>query len=128
MSPPSPDWIAHHALWSPDKAAAIDLHSGRRFSYAEFNGRCERLASFLAAECGVGRGDRVGILAHNSTDIFELQFACRKIAAIFVPLNWRLAEAELGSIVADADLSVLIHGALLHGDGEAGSGVRRSGG
>ncbi len=110
MSPPSPDWIAHHALWSPDKTAAIDLHSGRRFSDAEFNSRCERLASFLAAECGVGRGDRVGILAHNSTDIFELQFACPKIAAIFVPLNWRLAEAELGPIVADADLSVLIHG------------------
>ena len=76
MSLPSPDWIAHHALCSPNKAATIDLHSGRRFSYAEFNGRCERLASFLAADCRVRRGGRVGFLAHNSTDIFELQFAC----------------------------------------------------
>jgi fatty-acyl-CoA synthase len=110
MSADASDWIAHHALWSPDKVAVIDLHSGRRFSYAEFNRRCDRLASFVTGECVVGPGDRVGVLAYNSTDIFEVQFACPKVGAIFVPLNWRLAEAELGAIVADADLRVLIHG------------------
>ncbi|NNM72805.1 acyl-CoA synthetase [Enterovirga aerilata] len=106
----SPDWIAQHALWSPGKIATIDLHSGRRWTYAELDGRCERLASFLSAECGVSVGDRVGVLAHNSTDLFEVQFACPRIGAIFVPLNWRLADAEMRQIAADAGLSVLIYG------------------
>lgn len=105
----SPDWIAHHALTRPDTLAALDLQSGRRFTYAEMNRRCDRLASFLQVEHGVGRRDRVGVLAHNSTDIFEIQFACRKLGAIFVPLNWRLAVSELEAIAADAGLSVLIH-------------------
>ncbi len=31
------DWIAHHAMRTPAKAASIDLFSGRSFSYAEMD-------------------------------------------------------------------------------------------
>ena len=81
------DWLARHAARTPGKLAAVDLASGRRFTYAEFNGRAGRLAHFLARGPGVGRGDRIGVLAHNSTDLFEMQFACAKLGAIFVPCN-----------------------------------------
>jgi fatty-acyl-CoA synthase len=42
--------------------------------------------------------------------VFELQFACQRAGAIFVPLNWRLAPEELQFIAADAGASVLFHG------------------
>ena len=46
----------------------------------------------------------------NDTDVFELQFACRRLGAIFLPLNWRLAVPELEFIAKDAGPVVLIHG------------------
>ena len=46
----------------------------------------------------------------NDTDVFELQFACRRLGAIFLPLNWRLAVPELEFIAKDARPVVLIHG------------------
>jgi fatty-acyl-CoA synthase len=60
--------------------------------------------------CRVGRGDHVAVLCHNSTDIFEIQFACRKIGAVFLPLNWRLSKAEITTIVENAAPKVLFHG------------------
>ena len=57
-----------------------DLATGRSFTYGEFNHRVGRLASGLRARFGVTRGDRVAVLAHNSSDLFELQFACARSA------------------------------------------------
>ncbi len=104
------DWVAHHAGRTPAKPAAVDLASGRRFCWAAFDDRVGRLAAGLAKRHGVGRGDRVAVLAHNSTDVFELQFACWRLGAVFVPLNWRLAAAELAPVLALAEPRVLLHG------------------
>ena len=84
---PAEDWIAHHARCSPWAPAAHDLASERRFTYAELDERVTRAALWLAASFGIGRGDRVAVLSHNDTDVFELQFACRRHGAIFLPLN-----------------------------------------
>jgi fatty-acyl-CoA synthase len=105
------DWVAHHAMRTPHKIAQIDLHTGRRFTYAEMNERVGRLAHHLAAELGILRGDRVAILAPNSTDYMEVQFACGRTGAVFLPLNWRLAVPELEFIVGDAGPKALIYDA-----------------
>ena len=104
------DWIAHHARFMPQAAAAHDLASGRRFTYAAFDDRIGRAARWLKAAFGVRQGDRVAVLSMNDTDVFELQFACRRLGAIFLPLNWRLAVPELEFICKDATPTVLIHG------------------
>jgi acyl-CoA synthetase (AMP-forming)/AMP-acid ligase II len=57
---------------------------------------------------GVGVGDRVALLTKNCAECFELMFACNKIGAILTGLNWRLAPAEIQSIVADAMPTVII--------------------
>jgi fatty-acyl-CoA synthase len=41
--------------------------------------------------------------------MFELQFACMRLGAMFVPFNWRLAIAELVDICLDAEPKVLVH-------------------
>ena len=104
------DWIAHHARYSPHREAMHDLASDRRFTYAGLDERVSRAALWMRDRLGVGRGDRVAVLAHNDSDVFEVQFACRRLGAIFLPLNWRLAVPELEFICGDAAPRVLLHG------------------
>jgi fatty-acyl-CoA synthase len=105
------DWIAHHAANRGHVTAMIDLATGRDFIYAAFDDRVGRLASGLRARYGIARGDRVAVLAHNSSDLFEIQFACGRLGAVFVPMNWRLTVPELTFIVGDCSPVVLMHDA-----------------
>lgn len=109
MSIPYYDCIAHHAMRRPDLLAAVDLATGRHHTYQAFNERIARLAGSLRRNHGIAAGDRVAILAPNSTDTFDVQFACGRLGAIFVPLNWRLANPELLAILADCTPAMLIY-------------------
>lgn len=102
MSLIASDWIAFHADRTPNKLAMIDQLTGRQYTYQQMHERCGRLAAFLRDEWGVQVGDRVAILAKNCTEYFEFQFACMRVGAMMLPLNWRLAEAELVFILNDA--------------------------
>src|SRR5437868_11927886 len=102
------DWITHHAEVRGDKTALVDLATQRRLSYRTLDQRIDRLASHLAG-LGVRRGERVAVLAPNTTDILEVQFACFRLAAIFVPLNTRLTVHELQFILGDAAPVVLVY-------------------
>ncbi|UCF61239.1 MAG: long-chain fatty acid--CoA ligase, partial [Anaerolineaceae bacterium] len=103
------DWLKRHAERTPDKLALVDAITGRRFSYAQFNERANRLASFFKDTLGLEQGDRVSILAQNSSDYYEVLFACSKIGAILNTLNWRLVVPELEFIVGDCSPRVLIY-------------------
>ncbi|NWD66885.1 long-chain fatty acid--CoA ligase [Pseudomonas gingeri] len=102
------DPIAHHARVAPQRLALIDIATDRSFTYAAFDDRVGRLANAMRLVFGVQRNDRVVVLSKNSSDVFELQFACWRIGAIFVPVNWRLTAAELGFIVGDAAPRLLV--------------------
>jgi fatty-acyl-CoA synthase len=98
--------IARNAAFTPDKPA---IHfEGETLSYAAFNTRIEATAKALKTECGVGRGDRVAILSLNRPDYLVLLYACARLGAIMVPLNWRLAVAEQLFILSDASVKVLV--------------------
>ena len=107
------DWIAHFGRRTPNKTAAIDLASGRRFTYAEFDARISRLATHLRDQLKIARGDRVAVLALNNTDTLEVQFACGRLGAVFLPLNTRLTVPELHYIVGDAAPKAMVHDADL---------------
>ncbi|WFU17291.1 long-chain fatty acid--CoA ligase [Bradyrhizobium sp. CB3481] len=107
------DWIAHFGRRTPDKIAVIDLATDRRLSYEQFDARISRLATHLREALGVKRGARVAVLALNTTDTLEVQFACGRLGAVFLPLNTRLTVPELQFIVGDASPSVMIHDADL---------------
>jgi len=102
------DWAAGQAAMQPNKIAIKDLDTHRQFTYQQLNERSESLAAWLQ-DHGVEVGCRVAILARNCAEFFELQFACGKIAAIAVPLNWRLTEKELDYIVNDCSPTVLLY-------------------
>src|ERR1051325_126079 len=106
--PPYYDWIAHHAHRRPKQLAINDLQTNRKFTYADLHRRADQLAGWLTAR-GIGRGDRVALLAPNCAEYFELQFACGRLGAIMLPLNWRLTVSELEYILGDAAPRLLIH-------------------
>ena len=114
--PPYYDWIAHHAHRRPKQLAINDLQTNRTFTYAELHRRTDRLAGWLAAQ-GIGKGDRVALLAPNCAEYFELQFACGRLGAIMLPLNWRLTVPELDYILGDSTPKLLIHDKALRAAG-----------
>src|ERR1700758_3486904 len=99
------DLIERNAAFAPDKPAIV--FAGESLSYAAFTGRIEQTARALKAELGVGRGDRVAILSLNRPDYLVLLYACARLGAMLVPLNWRLAAAEQLFILSDASVKVL---------------------
>jgi fatty-acyl-CoA synthase len=109
MSIPYYDCIAHHAMRQPDSLAAVDLATGRQHTYRAFDDRICRLAGSFQSRFGIAPNDRIAVLAPNTTDTFEVQFACGRIGAIFVPLNWRLANPELRAILADCAPAMLVY-------------------
>ena len=56
---------------------------------------------------GVGTGDRVAILSLNSDRYYEYYFAVPWAGAVFVPINTRLAPAEMVYWLNDSESSVL---------------------
>ena len=85
-------WIERWADFHPDKTAI--RFEGREISYAALNARIRRTAASMRESLGVGYGDRVAFLGFNSPDMLALLFACARLGAMLVPLNWRLAPPE----------------------------------
>lgn len=104
-----PDLLARRAELSPDVVAIEDVARGKRLTYAELDDAGRRTASFLL-EQGIGAGDRVAILCRNRPEFFELLFACARVGALLVPLNWRMPSPELDALIADAEPKLLVYG------------------
>ncbi|MBV8924431.1 MAG: long-chain fatty acid--CoA ligase [Bradyrhizobium sp.] len=98
--------IERNAAFAPDRPAL--RFEGETLSYGALAARIEGTARALKSEIGVGRGDRVAVLSLNRADYLVLLYACARLGAILVPLNWRLAVAEQLFILSDAAAKVLV--------------------
>ena len=101
------DWLEHHAYRSGERLAICDIETEQKLTYRQLNDRSARLATYLHT-LGVERDKRVALLLPNCVEFFEIQFACAKLGAICVPINWRLAVRELQHVLDDCDPSILI--------------------
>ena len=102
------DWITHHAANRSSKQAIREVETGRSFTYGDLDRRIDAMAAYLRS-VGVGRGDRVAVLAQNGVEYFDVQFACARTGAICVLLNWRLTVPELEYIINDSSPTVMVH-------------------
>jgi fatty-acyl-CoA synthase len=102
------DWLNQHENVRGDKVAIHDLDTGVKSTYKQLNQRAKRLAAHWQAK-GIKKGDRVALLIRNCTAFFEVQFACSKIGAICLPLNWRLTANELAYILGDSTPDVMVY-------------------
>ncbi|MCQ6275243.1 long-chain fatty acid--CoA ligase [Bacillus sp. V3B] len=100
------DWIENRARLTPTAEAIVDVEQKRSWTFSEVNKRSMATASWLKKQ-GVSKGDRVALLSPNHISYFDLLFACVKLGAIFVPINWRLAADEMDYILQDCTPKVI---------------------
>jgi len=100
------DLIDRNAAFTPGTTAL--RFEGATLSYADLSERIALAARALKSQLGVGRGDRVAILSLNHPDYLVLLYACARLGAMLLPLNWRLAPPEQVFILSDASAKVLV--------------------
>ena len=109
MLPPTRlDFVAHFARVSPNKLAVNDLTQSLRFTYAELEASVQKATVALIEAAGDPRGERIVVVARNRVEMLIVHFACIRCGAIFVPVNWRLAAAEVAHILADCRPALII--------------------
>ncbi|WP_245005046.1 AMP-binding protein [Paraburkholderia sacchari] len=97
----------------PQRAAFVC--GAQRLTYAEIDERATRVASGLRSR-GMGRGDHVGIALYNSAEYIETLFACCKIGAVPVNVNYRYVAAELEYLFSTLDFKALVYGEAFAGE------------
>ncbi|OHV06900.1 class I adenylate-forming enzyme family protein [Mycobacterium talmoniae] len=103
------DVVSYHRRSRPDAPAIEDAQTGAVLTWRALEERVAGLAGALADDLDVSKGDRVAVLANNDPWVLIVQFACMRLGAIFVPLNFRLARAELEFLCIDSEPAVLIY-------------------
>ncbi len=105
------DYLGRREVYSPDKMAIIDAGKDPawRLTYRQMNERANRFANWLRDTAGIGKGDRVAILARDGVEHLDCFFACSKLGAIHTALNWRLHWRELASIIENTTPKALIY-------------------
>ncbi len=102
------DWAAKWAVYSPDKIAIREHERDRTCTYSQLNRLGNRLVHYLRSEYNLQKGDRVAILAEFSIEYIIAFSAAQKAGIILVPLNYRLASAEIGYLLHDSAPALLI--------------------
>ncbi|KGM45098.1 long-chain-fatty-acid--CoA ligase [Neobacillus niacini] len=88
----------------PEKMALT--FENRSYTYSEFNKLVNRFANGLLIQ-GVKKGEKIALMMKNSDSFAIAYYACAKIGAVIVPMNFRLVEREVSYILDQSD-SVLV--------------------
>jgi fatty-acyl-CoA synthase len=102
-------WLDIHATHQGGKPALN--FEGHSHSYSALAGWVTRIAAGMQQRLGLKRGDRIAYLGKNSDSEVALIFAAARLGLILVPLNWRLAAAELHYVMQDSGAKYLFHDA-----------------
>ncbi|HEX4933533.1 MAG TPA: AMP-binding protein, partial [Gemmatimonadaceae bacterium] len=105
--PAYPDPIRWWGRVTPDRVALVDRGRDQRFTYRELDQLAERWRALLVSH-GIAGGDRVATLAGNRAAQVALLYACGRLGAALVPLNWRLAAPELTRILGNARPAIVV--------------------
>ncbi len=93
------DMIARAASVHGDAPAVIQ--ADRPLSFRQFKDRADALAGGLAA-LGIGKGERICILAQNDLAYLDLYGACAREGIVAYPINWRLTADEVEHVLERA--------------------------
>jgi len=69
------DLLGERTRLTPLSLALVDVSTGVRMSYAQLNARAEACARVLVHTLGLRKGDRLGLLSHNSVEFLDFVFA-----------------------------------------------------
>lgn len=93
-----------------DKPALIEDREGEdvvSWSFVDLEAHANRLAHVFR-DLGVGLAERILWCGKNSTMVVACGHAARKVGAVSVPLNYRLAPVEAAFVVDDCDARIAV--------------------
>jgi acyl-CoA synthetase (AMP-forming)/AMP-acid ligase II len=95
------------------KTALIDLSGSapREVSYAEMDALANAAARGLLRR-GLRRGDRVGILATNSTEFLAVLHGAMRAGLVAVPVNWRFPPATVEYVLRNSGAALVLTDAV----------------
>src|SRR5262245_15783516 len=88
-------------------AAPAIIQGGYTLSFGEFKARVDALAGGLGA-LGIGKGDRIAILAQNDAAYLALYGACARQGILAYPINWRLTGEEVARVLERASPRMMV--------------------
>ncbi len=106
------DFLRRAELLYPDRVGIVDepdqpAESWDSLTYGEMARRARAMAAGLDA-LGVGVGERVAIVSHNSARLLTALFGVSGSGRILVPINFRLVAEEVKYIVEHSGARVLL--------------------
>jgi fatty-acyl-CoA synthase len=99
------DLLRRSAKRYADRLAVAD--DGVRRTYAELDADANRVANALIAR-GIGKGDRVALLARNSVQYAQAIFGVARTGAVLVPVNFMLGAEEVRFVLDHAKVDGLL--------------------
>src|SRR5581483_6930242 len=93
---------------APDREALVVGFGAVRLTYAELDGRANRLARHLAG-AGIGPGHHVAAYLYNGAEFVETMLAAFKLRAAVVNVNYRYVAAELDYLLRDSDARAIVY-------------------
>ncbi|GLU45588.1 long-chain fatty acid--CoA ligase [Allomuricauda sp. NBRC 101325] len=103
------DWFNKWSGYTPNKVALKDAESGKTLTYAQINNAANSIAHYLKDKHQLGKGDRIAIIAENELTQVLLFGAAQKTGIILVPINYRLAPAEVEYLLNDSASSLVLY-------------------
>jgi len=106
------DFIRRASLVYPDRIGIVDepdqpAVSWGSLTYAQVAERAAAIAAGLD-ELGIGAGERVAIVSHNSARLFTALFGVSGSGRVLVPINFRLVAEEIRYIVEHSGARLLL--------------------
>jgi fatty-acyl-CoA synthase len=99
------DMVRRTRYHYPDKTAMV--FGDRTLTYSEMEDECNRVANALRG-LGVGKYDRVAILAHNTVHHVLTWFGCCKVGAIYLAINYLLRGKDVSYCINHSESKVFI--------------------
>ena len=100
-------WVKRWSVLHPNKTAIIFEDS--KTSYLELHQKVNRTCCWLQS-LGIEKGDRVAVMLKNCPEFLELYLACSRLGALFVPINYRLAQPELDYTLSNSRPRLFVFG------------------
>ena len=98
-------FIRFHATERPNDLAVV--YEGARITYADLLDRAVAAGAWLRRE-GIGEGDVVALVMKNSAGFLDLVLGASHIGAVLLPINYRLAAAEVAYIHDHAGVKLVL--------------------
>ncbi|MBM3531105.1 MAG: acyl--CoA ligase [Alphaproteobacteria bacterium] len=105
---PVADLLAKYARRDPQKTAIVDLESGTSIAFGALERKAVDIATWLKSR-GVGKGDRVLVLADEFIEKLLIWMGVWRIGAVMCPFNLEINEKQMVSLTAALDPKLILY-------------------